>query len=201
MRLFSVVGAVSLAVLLSAFSWGDRAQEEKKPSSASYDYSSTASAPQVSSKAVAPKSTVDTVRVNSAAPAGTFKSQAESTASSARTYASTKAAEVESRVQETAAEVSKKGKNEKNESKSWEQNYASKPADPMPGAQTAQNTAVAGAPGFPSELITSLAQGDEATRRARIESLKRLSQALAQVRAQQTVTTPVVAETKPAKKR
>ncbi len=82
----------------------------------------------------------------------------------------------------------------------------SKPAQPaynamMTAAPAAAAPAVAAAPAsgqFPTKLISQLASGDEATRKARMESLKRLSIALSQMNAQkqaQPASAPVKSDT------
>ena len=60
-----------------------------------------------------------------------------------------------------------------------------------------QTTAAPAAPGqFPTKLISQLAAGDEATRKARMESLKRLSLALSQMNAQKQAQTTTAAPEK-----
>lgn len=63
-------------------------------------------------------------------------------------------------------------------------NYGSKTtASSAPAPKASANQPTAASEEFPTELVSQLAAGDEATRKARMESLRRLSQALGQMNA------------------
>ena len=167
MKVLQVLGLVMLVGVFSAFSWGNRSKSSETSSSPSSVSSS------VSSSASRESSSQMEARNESSTSAPVARYGAEARSSTVSSNVSRTSA-VDSKTVRSSSAYGMSGK--------------------TPAAETPA-TAAAGAAGFPTELISALAQGDEETRRARIESLKRLSQALAQVRSQQPPPSqPVVEE-------
>jgi len=158
----SFIAVLLIAFLVSGFSWGDQAQDNKNAPPSSREVSQTPQTPQRTGSSSARTSSYRDYSAET--PVSSRQPAASNTAARTTTAA---AAELDTGTSRNSREV------------------ATHPQTSSPTSGNLTAPAAAGATGFPTELISSLASGDEATRRARIESLKRLSQALTRMRTTQ----------------
>lgn len=96
---------------------------------------------------------------------------------------STASAQVQQTKTEAKAQVQSASTAAKTEVKKAVEPYASSMGaqKASPKSAAASSAAAAGSEQFPSDLVSQLASGDEKARKARMESLRRLSQALGQM--------------------